>query len=212
MSVITTVGTEIGMLLGAVVGGMILYGVNVLKSKIASKKEPKRESIPLMVENDVEVYKILSEVLLKSKASRALVMQFHNGTHYVNSASQMKMSCTHEVVSDGIAKVSKNMQNMLISQHAQSVNNIITNASFPVKVDDDDTEELKQLLRAQGVDFAMYAPFMRGSDIEGFIGINYLDPLVDNFPGESEEIVQDKLGHLLASCALKIGYLLRRKI
>lgn len=210
-SIWVSVGSEAGMILGAVIGGAALFFLNHLKEWMKKRKNAKKESIPRMVENDVEVYKLLSELLLTTKASRALVFQFHNGTHYVNSASQMKMSCTHEIVADGISKEAKSMQNMLISQHAQAVNDIISHPSAIVDINDCDTEELKQILRAQGVEVAVYAPFSRGTDVEGFIGINYLDPIDHNYPGEKLETVREYLGGCVSKCSLKIGYLLRRQ-
>jgi hypothetical protein len=209
--IITSVGIETGMLLGAVVGGIVIHGISTLKTAYSNRKDAKRESIPSMVETDVEIYKLLSEILLKSKASRASVFQFHNGTHYVNSASQMKISCTHEVVADGISKEAKNMQNMLISQYAKIVNDIISKPYTVIDVGSSDSEDFIQILRSQGVESAVYTPFYRGTDIEGFISLSYLDPLVSNFPGESNNSIEGILSNMISECSLKIGYLLRKQ-
>ncbi len=206
-----SIGNELGMLLAATIGGIIIYGINYLKDKIKERKSRIRESIPRLVENDVEVYKLLSELLIRTKASRAMVLQFHNGTHYVNAASQMKMSCTHEIVADGISKEAKNMQNMLVSQHATTVNDIISSDYTVLNVCNNDVEDFKQILRSQGVETAIYAPFSKGHDIEGFIGITYLDPLMQNFSNSDKIETELNLGRIISNCSLKIGYLLRRQ-
>lgn len=208
--IITAVGGEIGLLLAAVIGGVIIHAVNYVKDAYKKRKGSKRESIPRMVENDVEIYKLLSAVMMTTKASRASVFQFHNGTHYVNTASQMKMSCTHEMVADGISKEVKNMQNLLISQYATTVNTIISNPFTTLRTTNHENEDFIQILRSQGVDTAIFAPFSRGTDIEGYISISYLDSLSENFPEESDSSIEARIGYNLSECSLRIGYLLRK--
>jgi hypothetical protein len=58
----------------------------------------------------------LTELMVQTKADRAFVVQFHNGTYYINKANQMKMSCTHEIVKEGISREQENLQDVILSR------------------------------------------------------------------------------------------------
>jgi hypothetical protein len=212
---VKSAAAELGTFVAAALGAFLVLAFNKLREWLKTRKDtPKAELLPKLVEKDLEVYQLLSELLLKSDAGRAFVMQFHNGTYYMNSVSQMKMTCTHEVVSPGVSRQQLNRQNLLVSQYTKDINDIISQPSCFIEVSDSSIGQWSQLLRSSGTKLGAYAVLKDGQAIEGYLGLSFIDDLQDvfknTFPNLSKEDAEKKLGLLLESYAIRIGYLLRK--
>lgn len=111
---VTEIATVIGTLLA---GTYICY--KVCKTKIeefisnfqgsVSSKIPKQSKI------DIKVLKRMEEVKELLNADRVHVYEFHNGEHYANGRSALKVSCTYEVCKVGIKIVQKDCLSIPIS-------------------------------------------------------------------------------------------------
>ena len=106
----TTIGTFLA-------GGYICY--KVCKQKIdqflknwqgsVSSKVPKQSQI------DIKVLERMEEVKEVLHADRVHVYEFHNGEHYANGRSALKVTCTYEVCRTGIGSTQREIMSVPLS-------------------------------------------------------------------------------------------------
>lgn len=213
---LTTLGEQTGVYVGGLAAGLTLYGFHKFRDWWKKRKERKGDLIPQLVGKDVGVYKILAELLLKADAGRAWVCQFHNGTFYANNASQMKFTCTHELVADGVSRVADQRRNLLISQYAETINDIVNSTSVAIDLgpEKDINDEFGLMLRSAGANLVVMVPLKNGSAFEGFAGICFLDDLamirLRHYPDKTDEEIMNIFKKMLEPYASKIGYILRK--
>lgn len=200
LEVIKGIDPETMMTLGAGLAGFVGYYVNKSIGSIKAhfKKKAERASVPELVKKDIGVYRDLTELLVQTEADRTFVIQFHNGTYYMNKAGQMKMSCTHEIVKDGVSREQDKMQDLLLSKYSSMVNSVIGSPYVEVCVKKDNYY-FAQLLRSQGVETCLLCVIKDDDIIEGLIGANYLEG--HDKPKGAEEAIM--------TFTKKIGFLLR---
>lgn len=200
--------SELAAAAGGAAAGIFLYGIRLVWGRIKKYREEmakkrREEEIPKLVKKDVGVYRDLTELLVKTKADRAYVLQFHNGSYYVNQSSQMKLSCTHEIVRSGVSREQDSMQEVLVSKLAGKLDILSKENSAVFVIDETDQSYYGQMKKSQGVAVSI-AAFMRdGNLIEGIVAINYL---------EGNDMVKTKLEKerlIVEEAAGNIGYLLR---
>ena len=140
---IETIATFIGTFLA---GTFICY--KVCKQKIdqflknwqgsVSSKVPKQSKIDIKVLNRMEEVK---EIL---DADRVLVYEFHNGEHYANGRSALKVTCTYEVCRAGVKSVQRESMSVPISIMPRYIATILDNSIVDVK----DIEDIKETMPA----------------------------------------------------------------
>lgn len=72
----------------------------------------------------------LEYVMSETNADRVYVVEFHNGEHYFSGRSQQKLSCTYEVVSEGISAESQGLQNIRTSNFHGLIKSIASETTF----------------------------------------------------------------------------------
>lgn len=218
------VSHETGFIVASLFGGVLLYFYKRIKKivfmLITGFKSRFNKTIPAMIQRDMEIYNQLFDIKAKTEADRVFIFQFHNGSYYTNSASQMKMSCTHEVVSEGISRESRNMQDLILSQFAAFTGELINESFVVLNRDNIDKYSFGMLLRSQGAKTAAFSLFTYDGIVEGFLGIVYLDdvpmdrrktdiPVQNNRRKDHSE---GCIASIAESYASRIGFLLRRKL
>lgn len=194
--------SQLGIWVGAGFGGLVVYHVNKLWIRYKENKRRKHSSIPLLNNIDISVYKYLAEALAESGADRAYVVQFHNGIFYVNAASQMKMSCTHEMVETGVSKEQEVLQGLVISHYPEDIHRIIHDGVPVFDTSVQDPTKFVQMLRERGSKLT-YVAAMREEDVlEGFVAMDFnkYEPGLEDSTTVKSSILD---------YAQKIGYLLR---
>lgn len=134
----------------------------------------------------------LEYVLSETEADRAYVLEFHNGEHYFSGRSQQKLSCTYEVVSEGISSECHKIQNIRTSNFHGLTKDIASEKTFKCpnleKYNDDIT--FKSFLEDKGVKsmFARPVKTLNGK----ILGIIILDYVKENraWSDEAEEFVK----------------------
>ena len=86
-----------------------------------SKKVPKQSKTDLMILNRMEEVKELLN------ADRIHVYEFHNGEHYANGRSALKVSCTYEVCRAGVNSIQRESMSVPISVMPKYIANILDN-------------------------------------------------------------------------------------
>ena len=113
---VVLIATNIGYLIAGV---FICY--IVVKKKLAEylsdvKKNLNVSSkIPRQAKYDIDIIRKMEQVKEILNADRVQVYEFHNGEHYANGRSALKVSCTYEVYRVGIEPVQTKMTSIPIS-------------------------------------------------------------------------------------------------
>ena len=120
-------------------GAIILAVLKVYKN---TKNEV--ESIPKKVKKqvtvDAEITDAMESLKERLNADRVQIYDFHNGGHYSNGRSALKVSCSYEVCRTGIAPKQAMLQSIPISCISKFVNKILNDEKFEVK----NLEEIKE--------------------------------------------------------------------
>lgn len=129
---VEVIATAIGTFLA---GGYICY--KVCKQKIdkflknwqssVSSKVPRQSKIDLKILNRMEEVKEIMD------ADRVHVYEFHNGEHYANGRSALKVSCTYEVVRAGTQSVQRSCMSVPLSVMPKYIATILDNSIVNVK-------------------------------------------------------------------------------
>lgn len=199
---VSGISKDVGAFLGAALGGLAVYFFHKGKEWWTTRKKKQRNSIPGLVSMDIAVYKHLTELNTTAGSDRAFVIQFHNGTYYINQANQMKMSCTHEIVKDGVSREQESFKDILLSKVPIAIHELLTKSSVVFNIDGTETAYFYQMLRDQGVTRFVGALMKEKDVVEGFVGISYLDT-------DATEFDEEYLKELVQSCANRIGFILR---
>lgn len=123
------------------------------------------------------VISALDFTILETEADRVYVMEFHNGENYFSGKSQQKLSCTYEVVSEGISCEYTKLQNIRVSNMHSMVQEIAKEKPFLCDSINDYNEDIsfKSFLQEKGVKsmFAQPVKSLNGK-ILGVIIIEYV--------------------------------------
>ena len=163
----------ISVLTGVVSAATAVLGI-WLKIKYDEKKDKQLNYDPQLHGNVVTA---LNFILDETGADRAYVLEFHNGEHYFSGRSQQKLSCTYEVVSEGISVESHSIQNIRVSNFHGLVKSIAQGETFKCKDIEkyDDDMSFKSFLQGKGVQsmFARPVKTLNGKII-GVIILEYV--------------------------------------
>jgi hypoxanthine-guanine phosphoribosyltransferase len=91
---------------------------NELRKWKVTRKKKRYHGLDKNLAIDGEIYEILWSLLVKYRAMRVFIVQFHNGSSYYTGQSIQRMTVSHEVTFPGqlISKVKINNDNILISE------------------------------------------------------------------------------------------------
>ena len=163
----------ISVLTGVVSSGAAVVGVWV-KFKFDEKKGKKLKYDPNL---HGIVISALDFTMSETEADRVYVMEFHNGENYFSGKSQQKLSCTYEVVSEGISCEYTSLQNIRVSNMHSMVHYIASEKAFICEDLENYKEDLsfKSFLQGKGVQsfFAQPVKSLNGK-ILGVIIIEYV--------------------------------------
>jgi hypothetical protein len=163
----------ISVLTGVVSAATAVFGM-YLKMKYDEKKSKEFSYDPRQHSN---VISALEYTMQKTEADRVYVLEFHNGEHYFSGRSQQKLSCTYEVVSEGISCESQKIQNVRISNLHGLVKSIAKEETFicPKVSEYTDDISFKSFLETKGVKSLFAAPIKSlNGKILGVIGLEYV--------------------------------------
>lgn len=175
---VEVIATAIGTFLA---GGYICY--KVCKQKIdkflknwqssVSSKVPRQSKIDIKILNRMEEVKEIMD------ADRVHVYEFHNGEHYANGRSALKVSCTYEVVRAGTQSVQRSCMSVPLSVMPKYIATILDNSVVNVK----DIENIRDSMPAtynlkfsQNVKaFTNVVIINRQNEPVGFIEVQWFD-------------------------------------
>ena len=163
----------ISVLTGLISAATAVLGV-WLKIKYDERKNKQLNYDPQLHGNVVTA---LDFIMSETGADRSYILEFHNGEHYFSGRSQQKLSCTYEVVSDGISIESHNIQNIRISNFHGLIKSISQNETFRCKNIDkyDDDMAFRSFMQGKGVKSMFARPIKTlNGKIIGIIVLEYV--------------------------------------
>ena len=192
MEDITTIIVSITALITAI-GGMF----------VALKKTKKEieETIPKKIKKqcdiDIEIVKRMEEIKEFLNADRVQIYDFHNGGHYANGRSALKVSCSYEVCRAGVKSYQMYLQSIPLNCIPQFIKELLNNSKMQIN----DLEDLKEempatynLKKGQGIK-SFYDVILNNDNNEpiGFLAIQYSETNKVNFSEiENNEILKLK--------------------
>lgn len=163
----------ISVLTGVVSAATAVLGM-WLKIKLDEKKSKQFHYDPNLHSN---VLSALEYVMSETEADRVNVLEFHNGEHYFSGRSQQKLSCTYEVVSEGISTESQKLQNIRISNFHSMIKDIAQGHTFVCEDTSEYNEDIafKSFLESKGVKSIFVRPIKTlNGKILGVIALEYV--------------------------------------
>lgn len=165
----------------AVIASALALGIKTFTKKwneLQNKKESNvKDTLVRQSQTDLRIIKKLEEVKEVLNADRVQVYDFHNGIHYANGRSAVKLTCTYESCRFGIKSHQNSLSGVPISCLPNFVSHLLENGEFKCK----DIEELKDQFPAtysfkKNMEIkAFYDIVFHNSegDIVGFIAIQF---------------------------------------
>jgi hypothetical protein len=191
--------------IGAAVGATIIYVLNKLYLFWKQRKSKRSPSVARLNEIDINVYKVLAEAMVYTSADRVYVIQFHNGTYFLNNTDLLKMSCTHEITKTGISREQEKFQDLVVSKFPKVINELITHPIIGLSIKSFDGYYFSELMKNRGAKTCILTAIKGAGMIEGYLGIDYLEEI------ENIEDVVQKYRNFVLSISAKIGSTLREK-
>lgn len=101
-----------------------------LKYYLDKKSKARECVVQRTVDEDTIILDRLEELKSEIGADRISIFSFHNGGEYYSGRSMQKLSCSYEVVSNGVARMQLSMQNIPVSACLTTVRNLVDNKEF----------------------------------------------------------------------------------
>lgn len=112
MDEILNVAKHIGIILAEIILGIYFCKQYIEK---LNKKIPIGKTVVEQNETNLEIYKQMNYYKELLKADRILLFEFHNGQHYSNYRSALKMSASYEVYRAGLNSILSQCTNLPIA-------------------------------------------------------------------------------------------------
>ena len=114
-----------------VIGSITTLFVIWYKHRLSIQASHKKEGpIEKCVGEDVKIIENLKEISKELGADRVSIFSFHNGGQFYSGKSMQKMSISYEVVSEGIASIQLEKQNIPVSACVTTLKPLVDYGEF----------------------------------------------------------------------------------
>ena len=76
---------------------------------------------------DTTVVRIIEQAVLRARASRVYIVEFHNGTVALGGLPFLKMTCTYEALGDGAPSERYRRDNVTLHSYSTLINSLMSN-------------------------------------------------------------------------------------
>lgn len=192
---------EVGKALGAILAEVLiaLYFCKQYVDK-ATAKLPIGPGVKAQTEIDLKIVKEMDYYKELLKADRVLLFEFHNGQHYSNYRSALRMSASYEVYRAGLSSSRDKCTGLPIAVMPKFISTI-TNEGFvcckdieDIKTDMGNSYEFKKSIGIKS--FFDVALRDREGNIIGFVAVQWNE----NMPEEVNQQTVERLAWYLEGC------------
>lgn len=170
--------TVLQLLLLMFIAGMLYFGYLYLNTKIEQiNKTINPSETNVVVENsrkDKKINEILDDLRVEGGADRAKFFQFHNGQRNLQNIPFLFASVTHERIGLGVSSEIQSLQRIPSSIFTKNVLLFSEGKIMCTIPDETDSEARRSLLERQGIKYTCSFGVYHGSDLAGFVTINYV--------------------------------------
>ena len=198
-------GTNLATIIGGLLVGFYTFSKKFAEfkttneSKSIAKGDIKRQS-----EVDMKIIKRLEEAKECLNADRVQIYDFHNGVHYANGRSAIKITCTYEACRYGIKSYQNHLSGLPISCLPNFISTLLNDGKFECK----DIKELENEYPAtysfkKNMDIKSFYDVVfhnEDGDVVGFIAIQ----LCNNEFNINQEEIQRLVGYVEAELSILI--------
>lgn len=138
---ITALATNLAIIVFALVTGYHTFSKKFAELKKKSNEGTSiRGEIKRQSDTDIKISKKLEEIKEILNADRVQIYDFHNGIHYANGRSAIKITCTYEICRYGIKSYQNQLAGIPISCLPNFISSLLSDGEFVCK----DIESLKE--------------------------------------------------------------------
>jgi len=173
--------------------GLVLYSYQPLISEVV-KKEIDKDPVKEDINNNVLIQQMLNNLMLKYKADRGYIFQFHNTIKYYDGSHRNHQSMTFEVCSNGISREAQYLQNLAVSLYPVFLQDVLLDRMNYNNIDEIKEEATKINLKSQGIKSIYITPYFKNGKFVAYIGIDFVKKANDieinkqEFKGIANEI------------------------
>ena len=139
----------------------------------------KKVDIKKNVNSDLEISKILAEMIATFSCVRILLYQRHNGGVYASKKSMQKVSATHEHVAPGYMQIMDSMKDIFFSSMPSLFENLMKKKSFVIYYNEA-TEESQMDMDKLGVEaIKLKIIDSKENDFIGYITMHFDESRLD---------------------------------
>jgi len=164
---------EVGMVLAAIIAGIITILVPLLSRKRKAKKSntPAVLGYPKNFDWDVHsrLHEILTELRVRTDSARTQLLQFHNTGHFLDGISMKKMSLTHESLENGVSSEMGIKRDLLVSLCIEGLKLLLKDDPKIYLTSSLDDSWCKQLLQSSNVVAFSFLPIRKSNQITGYL-------------------------------------------
>lgn len=161
----------------------------------------KEDEVKKDINNNVLVQQMLNDLMLRYKADRAYVFQFHNSIMYYDGNHRNHQSMSFEVCANGISSEAASLQNLPVSLFPVFLQQILLDRLQYQCVDNIKETSTKIALKKQGIKSLYIAPYFLDGNFVAYIGLDFVK---EEYKGEFDY-------HEFKSLTNEIGAILTTK-
>jgi hypothetical protein len=152
--------------------GLVLFYYKSLITQVVERKinDPVKEDI----NNNVLIQQMLNNLMLKYKADRGYIFQFHNTIKYYDGSHRNHQSMTFEVCSNGISREAQYLQNLAVSLYPVFLQDVLLDRMNYNDIDEIKEEATKINLKNQGIKSIYITPYFKNGKFVAYIGIDFV--------------------------------------
>lgn len=152
--------------------GLVLFYYKSLITQVVERKinDPVKEDI----NNNVLIQQMLNNLMLKYKADRGYIFQFHNTIKYYDGSHRNHQSMTFEVCQNGISKEAMQLQNIAVSLFPVFLQEVMLERMIYKNIDKIKEETTKITLKNQGIKSIYIMPYFQNGTFVAYIGIDFV--------------------------------------
>ena len=152
--------------------GLVLFYYKSLITEVVERKinDPVKEDI----NNNVLIQQMLNNLMIKYKADRGYIFQFHNTIKYYDGSHRNHQSMTFEVCQNGISKEAMQLQNIAVSLFPVFLQEVLLERMNYKDIDDIKEETTKITLKNQGIKSIYIMPYFKNGNFVAYIGIDFV--------------------------------------
>ena len=134
----------------------------------------KDDEVKKDINNNVLIQQMLNDLMLKYKADRAYIFQFHNTIRYYDGTHRNHQSMAFEVCANGISSEAKNLQNLPVSLFPVFLQQVLLDRMQYQCIDDIRETSTKISLKKQGIKSIYVAPYFKDGNFVAYLGLDYV--------------------------------------